>query len=507
MSSKTTEEVEDVVPPTSTTTTTTGDEPEDEDDRKSEVFEKDDANKSLDDSEVPEEEEEEEPIIGSLDKPIEILTVKRDRKSREFLDITPVNKRATEAEPDYTAGTGTEIRKMPYAKYQLEGEPDEDLVPLHQLMYRKPAKWLNWTRSRILKFKGWPFAKDSKFYKSHQVLCRRLTRPGVRYINELLGLDHSKERTTEEMTEDLFEFLMCPKDTGLEVPHPPPPKKKTPVVRRKRSARGRPRGSLPKGYAMADESSSDESVECQESSDDEAADGRRKSRRRKSVKDDEDSESEDEVVAVPQKRGAPTNRGNPKKTPAKKTPAKKTPAKKTPAKKVARSSSSKKVPTPTRSSSRRGTSNRGVHAEETSESEEVSEEEVEVATKKRGRPNSNKKMVAAAKPATASRKRGRPKKEESEDDNDSDDEPLENASAKKRGRPAKKGTPQQLKKGTPKKPPTNAELKRSISEFLKDADLSAITMKKILNQIYDKYSDHDLSSQHEFLKKAVKDCL
>ena len=506
MSSKTTEEVEDVVPPTSTTTTTTGDEPEDEDDRKSEVFEKDDANKSLDDTEVPEEDEEEEPIIGSLDKPIEILTVKRDRKSREFLDITPVNKRATEAEPDYTAGTGTEIRKMPYAKYQLEGEPDEDLVPLHQLMYRKPAKWLNWTRSRILKFKGWPFAKDSKFYKSHQVLCRRLTRPGVRYINELLGLDHSKERTTEEMTEDLFEFLMCPKDTGLEVPHPPPPKKKTPVVRRKRSARGRPRGSLPKGYAMADESSSDESVECQESSDDEA-DGRRKSRRRKSVKDDEDSESEDEVVAVPQKRGAPTNRGNPKKTPAKKTPAKKTPAKKTPAKKVARSSSSKKVPTPTRSSSRRGTSNRGVHAEETSESEEVSEEEVEVATKKRGRPNSNKKMVAAAKPATASRKRGRPKKEESEDDNDSDDEPLENASAKKRGRPAKKGTPQQLKKGTPKKPPTNAELKRSISEFLKDAALSAITMKKILNQIYDKYSDHDLSSQHEFLKKAVKDCL
>merc|ERR1711962_123457 len=62
------------------------DKTDDDDDKKSEVFEKEDAAQDLTEDELPDEakeeddEEEEEPTIGSLDKPIEILTDKRDRK-------------------------------------------------------------------------------------------------------------------------------------------------------------------------------------------------------------------------------------------------------------------------------------------------------------------------------------------------------------------------------------------------------------------------------------------
>ena len=83
-------------------------------------------------------------------------------------------------------------------------------------------------------------------------------------------------------------------------------------------------------------------------------------------------------------------------------------------------------------------------------------------------------------------------------DNSSDEEVLVKAKKPKK-------TP--TKKETPKKPPTNGELKKLIAELLKEADLGKITMKTILHQVYDRYSDFDLSSQKEFLKKTVKECL
>ena len=422
---------------------------DDEEDKKSEVFEKDDANKSLTDADMPddaEDPEEEKPIIGSLDKPIEILTGKRDRKSRDFLVIVPEDKKPAEAEPDYTQGKGTEIGKIPYAKYQINQEPDEDLLVLYRLMYRGQPKWINWARGKILKFKGYPFGKESKYFNAHRLLCNRLTISGVRYINELLGLEHGKDRTHDEMIGDLFEFLQSPKDLGKEIPPPPPPKSKPKTKK--------PSRSLPKGYAFVrvnlSESEDDEVVE---SSEDEG-DGRRKSRR-SSVK----------IIASPKKK-APAA----KKTQAKKTPAKKSrrtpsvPKSAPPAKKsTPRSNKRAAAAAPSRSSSRGAGMKRGAYEEVESDEEEEEEEVPE--------EDSDDEVLVKAKPA-----RGRKS-------------------------PAKK------KKETPKKPPSNAELKRAIRDLLKDADLSSITMKKILNQIYDKYSDHNLSAQKEFLKRAVKECL
>jgi len=89
-----------------------------------------------------EESEDEEPGPGILDKPVEILTTKRERKSTDFLvhNRTVEAPLAPEDEVDYTKGKGTMLKDIPYIMWQINRADTEDLHVLHKLMYKKTSE-------------------------------------------------------------------------------------------------------------------------------------------------------------------------------------------------------------------------------------------------------------------------------------------------------------------------------------------------------------------------------
>lgn len=182
--------------------------------------------------------------------------------------------------------------------------------------------------------------------------------------------------------------------------------------------------------------------------------GRRKSKKSKSSKksstpkrssqsqeDEESEESDSDGDQSGDEESTQSEDENPKKTPAKKTPAKKAPAKKTPAKKAP----AKKTP------------------------------EKKTPVKK-----STKKTPAKKSPLKPSNG------VVSDNSDDSDDEPL---TKKIKGKP---------------KPPTDDEIETYVKEFLKEADLEEVTMKKVCQRVYDNYPDFDLTHKKDFIKETVK---
>jgi len=236
------------------------------------------------------EESEEEPAPGILDKPIEILTTKRERRSTEFLANNRKVEEAPPEELDYTKGKGTMIKDIPYVLWQINNADTEDLFVLHKLMYRKNAK-RQLVKTNIRNFCGFPFEKTDKMYKSAVYLAWRLIIPGLRWINGVLGLEKSFDK--DKMRNDLLEFLMHPKDTGMKIPNAKTPKS----AKKKTKSKTPKKKSTPKVKKTKDASGSDVS----EASDSDAS----------------DSEEKEEKPAK-----SPKKKPTPKKKPAKATPVK-----------------------------------------------------------------------------------------------------------------------------------------------------------------------------------------
>ena len=105
------------------------------------------------------------------------------------------------------------------------------------------------------------------------------------------------------LQDDLFEYLQCPKDLGLE-----PPEFKEPVVGERQSSRNKERD---KRSSVDVSSSKDDQSSEGESSDDGS--------------DDSSSSSEEEIRRSIKSRGKSSKSSTKRKTPAKKTVTKKTP--------------------------------------------------------------------------------------------------------------------------------------------------------------------------------------
>jgi len=242
------------------------------------------------------EEESSEEELGSLEKPVEILSRKRDRKSTErFVDIKAAEK-PTIVELDYSKGKGKVLGDIEYIAYMINKTKAEELRSTFRVLYPAPQKpKAQFIRGQIKKFQGYPFEKDSKDYDKMQNRIERMVAPDLKFVCGILGLEKKGDKNAT--IEKLIEYLMEPKDIERSIPTQKS-KRKSSSGKKKKSKSKKEKDSSKTDGASEDK---DQASTAGESSDEEGE------------ADAEETEETDEKKA--------------KKTPAKKTPAKKTPGK------------------------------------------------------------------------------------------------------------------------------------------------------------------------------------
>jgi len=221
------------------------------------------ATENGDDEDDGESSEEE---LGLLEKPVEILTSKRARKSVDAY-VEPV-KESTQEEFDYSKGGGLKLGDIPFIKNAIDRADTEDLTVLHRMMYRRVGQ-ANKVKKGIREFCGWPFDEDSKEFKSiRSNVIDRLLKEAMKWTLNLLGLDKSDDMEANRTT--LIEFLKKPVMIEKEIPKrkssvggkkSKTPKKKTPKAKKKKTKETAKDDGSDVSEASSNDDSSDEEEE------------------------------------------------------------------------------------------------------------------------------------------------------------------------------------------------------------------------------------------------------
>jgi len=250
------------------------------------VEEKEEENEDESDDESSEEE------LGLLERPVEILDRKRDRKSTDRLALEKYSAPKTPKEElDFTKGTGKKFGEIAFIKHMLEKTNAEELKTMHRILFLKVAK-VTMVKKNIRTFCGYPFDKDSSHYKRADGLLDKIVMPHLRFILGIMGLEKSGDKLA--IKERLLEYLMNPTDMEKPIPG-----KKSKAEKKKPSKKK-------KSKSKKDSKSSEEANDV--SSGDES---------------DKDADADDEGKEKKKKAASPK-----KKTPKKKDTPKKTEKKK-----------------------------------------------------------------------------------------------------------------------------------------------------------------------------------
>jgi len=210
-----------------------------------------------DDDEGESSEEE----LGLLEKPVEILTAKRARKSVDVY-VEQQKEKKVEEDFDYSTGPGVKLGEIPYIKHMIDRADTEDLHVLHQMMYRKKPKinQTNMVKKRIREFCGWPFGEDSKEFKSIKSnVTDRLLKDMLKWTINLLGLE--KDDDMEVMRATLVEFMKKPTMIEKEIPKRKSSvgaKRKSKTPKKKDSAKKKKKSEEEVSEASSDNDSDDE---------------------------------------------------------------------------------------------------------------------------------------------------------------------------------------------------------------------------------------------------------
>jgi len=181
--------------------------------------------------------------LGMLEKPIEILTSKRVRKSVDAY-VEPI-RQTKDHEFDYSKGPGLKLGDIPFIKNNIDKADTEDLTIIHRMMYRRVGQATKVKRN-LREFCGWPFDEDSKEFKSiRSNIIDRMLVTAMKWTLKQFGLDHQKDAEGKDDMEanrtTLIEFMKKPrmiekeikrKSTGSEKKSKTP-KKKTPAKKNK----------------------------------------------------------------------------------------------------------------------------------------------------------------------------------------------------------------------------------------------------------------------------------
>lgn len=233
--------------------------PKEEEVAKENGIEEKEENEEESDGESSEEE------LGSLEKPVEILDRKRDRKSTDRLALEKYSQPKTPKEElDYTQGKGAKFGDIPYIKHQLDKNNAEELKTMHRILFQKVAK-ATMVKKHIRTFCGFPFEKDSTHYNKVDSLLDKIVMPQLKFILGVLGLERNGDKLA--VKERLLEFLLKPTDIEKPIPGK---KKKTEKKSTTKKSKPKKEGKSTEGDAGSD---------IDGDSDDEGEDGEKKEKK------------------------------------------------------------------------------------------------------------------------------------------------------------------------------------------------------------------------------------
>lgn len=170
-------------------------------------------------------EESEEETLGLLERPIEIIETRRERKKVERLLLSNDDKAKKKEGLDYSKGKGVKLGDIDIVRYEINRSLSAELKPLHKLLYKQFGK-TSTIKKNIYAFCGFPFEKDSKEYGDLDWQMEKFAKMGLLRLCEIFGLSLKGNR--DELKAKVLEFLMKPYQTDKKVPgkvQPPSSKK------------------------------------------------------------------------------------------------------------------------------------------------------------------------------------------------------------------------------------------------------------------------------------------
>ncbi|XP_056619497.1 protein DEK [Triplophysa dalaica] len=406
-------------------------------------------------------------------KTCQIVEGKREKKVVQRLDMQmckPKEKAKIES-----TGKGAKLGDIARINHSIGKLKAPLLKPLHKIVYDRPGAASS-LRKNLRLFNGFTFDVDSDPYSKKLLKVIRLPKTQLKTICQTLDLERSGKQSV--LAERIMTFLLSPTNSGKPVLKKKKRKTTKDVKGDKSSSKSKKTQKKVEGgksRAIVTDSSSDEDDDDDDDEEEKkdnnksteksmaVSQKRKNSESQSSDKDEDDEDDVNEEDGEEKQNDVPEEDSEEEK----KSPRKK----KSPAKKAIKKSEQKSDELTT------------------DDSDQCSKEDktVKKTTKKpAAKRKAPVKPVPKTKKADSSSNRGKKTASKSKcDDSDSsdDDQPLIKMI---------------------KKPPTDDQLKTTIQDLLKDANLEEVTMKQLCRQVFDKYPDFDLTSRKDFIKDTVK---
>lgn len=506
-------------------------------------------------SESESDEAEDDTPVPLLDQSPEV-TGTRIRKQVQRLSVN--SPAATESpsrrKNEFSPGRGIKLGTSPKIAAQLQTVKQSEMTLLHRLLFKRRGT-AHEIKRNVREFSGFWFSKEDKEFKNRKQTLEKQTLADIKFICQILALE--KTGSKEVIAERLLDFLLCP-ELSLDPIKTPKSKKGT--------------SKKAKGNLVKNVKSKDSNSETDPSSEEEESQSNKsikktpvtKKQKRKPIdsdshesKESDQEESDKEEPIINEKKPARGRR-------AQKTPDKK--VTKSRAKKRTHSeseveetvSSDEEEATPkkspqfqakkatTRKTPKRQAKKKPVTPEKSSDSE--SEEEEEPKKAREAKNQSNKKLkksvkknqiISESEQESEDQSQDVPQKEtpkrreksqriisdsqESQESNLSHPEEgetkeveripekipeSENLESEKAESIKEEPTVVKSEEKENSSDPTDDQLKATIQEILKDADMETLTLKMLTQKVYTLYPNSNLEkTKKDFIRSTAKSLL
>ncbi|XP_028836605.1 protein DEK [Denticeps clupeoides] len=405
----------------------------------------------------------------------EIIEGKREKKTVQRLDVQlgkPKERLKIEN------GVGEKLGDIAQVNLNIGKFKAVLLKPLHKILFDRPGAASSMKKNLRL-FNGFLFEVDSEPYNRKKKILMKYTNSVLRTICQVLNIERSGKQCI--LIDRIMSFLMQPVNTRKSVPVRKKKKKSTAKDTKRKvnkdSQSPRKPKLVGKSKAIVTDSSSDDDEEEEEDKPEKKEANKSsvqewKIESSENTSEEEGSESDDEEdkdgdnekpkVAQKKKPGVLKKAAASKKT--ERSAKKAAPSKRKPAAKKADEEKS------------------GLSDDDDDDhgnDSELEKSNKKVVSKKPAKPVAKTKKADSSSNKSTNKCKPIQEPEDSSDDN----EPLIKMI---------------------KKPPSDDQIKNTVKDLLKEANLEEVTMKQICKKVYDMYPDFDLTSRKEYIKNTVK---
>lgn len=157
---------------------------------------------------------------GLLERPVEILENKRERKKItrfSYDDEKPSPAADKKNVVDIPKGIGIPLKEHPRVEYQLARNPVEDLKIIHKFFYGVPGA-NHLVKKNIREFCGFVLDKDSPQYEKKEEIIGRFTVDNLKWAMTVLDVPLRAKGKKEDLMEAFMDWAMCPKPQDKPVP-------------------------------------------------------------------------------------------------------------------------------------------------------------------------------------------------------------------------------------------------------------------------------------------------